>query len=327
MDQPAPSSPSLFGRLTATISQFGNKHGFYLGRRLTKVHVAVYRHSGGRLAGHLPGWPEARIVLVDHVGARTGKARTSPLMYHADGDSIVVAATKGGQPDKPGLVPQPDGAPGDDDPDRRREARGTGEGGDRRGAGAPLARVRRLLSGLRILQSQCGGSGDTDRDPRAAIGPGRAPEHTSRSPIAAARVATLRSGPKLRLRSCKWSFPLAVVPIAVALIVPASSSAVFTSSQGGEPPVTNTPTNSFFFDWNSNGANVRYCITVYRNSSSFERGCIPSPTTYYTAGRAAPSPRPRTRCPTERSSRPIRAKTSTKSASIPARPNSATRAP
>ena len=101
MDQPAPSSPSPFGRLTAAISQFGNKHGFYLGRRLTKVHVAVYRRSGGRLAGHLPGWPEARIVLVDHVGARTGKARTSPLMYHADGDSIVVAATKGGQPTNP----------------------------------------------------------------------------------------------------------------------------------------------------------------------------------------------------------------------------------
>jgi deazaflavin-dependent oxidoreductase (nitroreductase family) len=101
MDQPAPSSPSLFGRFTAATSQFGNKHGFYLGRRLTKIHVALYRRSGGRLAGHLPGWPGARIVLVDHVGAKTGKARTSPVMYHADGDAIVVAATKGGQPTNP----------------------------------------------------------------------------------------------------------------------------------------------------------------------------------------------------------------------------------
>ena len=101
MDRSAQSSPSLFGRLTASTSQLGNKHGFYLGRRLTKVHVAVYRRSKGRVAGHLPGWPKARIVLVDHVGAKTGRERTSPLMYHEDGDSIVVAATKGGQPTNP----------------------------------------------------------------------------------------------------------------------------------------------------------------------------------------------------------------------------------
>jgi F420H(2)-dependent quinone reductase len=101
MDASAQSSPSLFGRLTASTSQFGNKHGFYLGRRLTKVHVAMYRRSRGRVAGHLPGWPEARIVLVDHVGARSGKERTSPLMYHEDGDSVVVCATKGGQPTNP----------------------------------------------------------------------------------------------------------------------------------------------------------------------------------------------------------------------------------
>lgn len=101
MDRSGQSSPSLFGRLTASTSQLGNKHGFYLGRRLTKVHVAVYRRSKGRVAGHLPGWPKARIVLVDHVGAKTGRERTSPLMYHEDGDSIVVAATKGGQPTNP----------------------------------------------------------------------------------------------------------------------------------------------------------------------------------------------------------------------------------
>jgi deazaflavin-dependent oxidoreductase (nitroreductase family) len=101
MDGSAQVSPSLLGRLTAAGSQFGNKHGFYLGRRLTRVHVAIYRRSGGRLAGHLPGWPGARIALVDHTGARTGRERTSPLMYHEDGDSIVVAATKGGQPTHP----------------------------------------------------------------------------------------------------------------------------------------------------------------------------------------------------------------------------------
>jgi deazaflavin-dependent oxidoreductase (nitroreductase family) len=101
MEQPDGTKPSLFGRLTASTSQFGNKHGFYLGRRLTKIHVAIYRRSGGRVAGHLPGWPGARIALVDHIGARTGRERTSPLMYHEDGDAIVVAASKGGQPTNP----------------------------------------------------------------------------------------------------------------------------------------------------------------------------------------------------------------------------------
>ncbi len=101
MDGSAQPSPSLFGRFTAATSQFGNKHGFYLGRRLTRIHVGIYRRSGGRVAAHLPGWPAARVALVGHTGARTGRARTSPLMYHEDGDSIVVAATKGGQPTHP----------------------------------------------------------------------------------------------------------------------------------------------------------------------------------------------------------------------------------
>jgi F420H(2)-dependent quinone reductase len=90
-----------FGQLTASGSQFANKRGIYAGRRSTKLHVALYRRSGGRIGGHLPGWPDARIALVDHTGAKSGAKRTSPLMYHEDGEAIVVAATKGGQPTNP----------------------------------------------------------------------------------------------------------------------------------------------------------------------------------------------------------------------------------
>jgi deazaflavin-dependent oxidoreductase (nitroreductase family) len=82
-------------------SEFANKHGVYLGKRSTKVHVALYRRSGGRLGGHLPAWPAARILLLDHVGARTGLRRTSPLMYHEDGDAVAVVASKAGQPTHP----------------------------------------------------------------------------------------------------------------------------------------------------------------------------------------------------------------------------------
>jgi hypothetical protein len=37
----------VFGQVTAAGSEFANKHGIYLGRRSTKIHVALYRRSSG----------------------------------------------------------------------------------------------------------------------------------------------------------------------------------------------------------------------------------------------------------------------------------------
>jgi len=60
----------------------------------TAAHVAAYRATGGRfLVGPLGG---SRTVLVDHVGRKSGRRRTTPLLYLADGDDIVVVASKGG---------------------------------------------------------------------------------------------------------------------------------------------------------------------------------------------------------------------------------------
>ncbi|HEY2715582.1 MAG TPA: nitroreductase/quinone reductase family protein [Solirubrobacterales bacterium] len=88
-------------RLSNATSQLGAARGVYLGRRSTKLHVALYRWSRGRLGSRVPGWPEARIALVNHTGARSGKARTSPLMYVADGETVAVVASKAGQPSHP----------------------------------------------------------------------------------------------------------------------------------------------------------------------------------------------------------------------------------
>jgi deazaflavin-dependent oxidoreductase (nitroreductase family) len=103
---------SLFGKLTLAGSELLNKRGLYAGRRATKVHVAIYRRTRGKLGGALPGWPRVRIALVDHTGAKTGLKRTAPLMYHEQGDAIVVAGTKGGQPSHPAwfhnLMAKPD---------------------------------------------------------------------------------------------------------------------------------------------------------------------------------------------------------------------------
>jgi deazaflavin-dependent oxidoreductase (nitroreductase family) len=92
---------SMFGRLTLAGSEFINKRGLYAGRRSTKVHVAIYRKTSGKMGAKLPGWPQSRIALIDHTGAKTGTKRTSPLMYHEHGEAIVVAGTKGGQPSHP----------------------------------------------------------------------------------------------------------------------------------------------------------------------------------------------------------------------------------
>jgi F420H(2)-dependent quinone reductase len=91
----------LLGRVAVSSSQFANRHGLYLGPRSAKIHVALYRRTGGKLGGHVPGLPSARILLLDHTGAKSGQRRTSPLMYHEDGDVIAVMASKGGQPTHP----------------------------------------------------------------------------------------------------------------------------------------------------------------------------------------------------------------------------------
>ena len=92
---------AFLARLVVSISQFANKHGVYLGRRSSKIHVALYRWSGGKFGGHVPGWPAARILLLEHTGARSGVKRTTPLIYHEEGDVVAVAASKGGQPTHP----------------------------------------------------------------------------------------------------------------------------------------------------------------------------------------------------------------------------------
>ncbi|GAB4587202.1 nitroreductase/quinone reductase family protein [Nocardia sp. IFM 10818] len=91
----------ILGDLVLSNSARMNRRGLYLGRRSTKVHVALYRWSNGRIGGRILGWPAARILLLDHVGARTGTPRTSPVIYHQDDGLLAVVASKAGQPDNP----------------------------------------------------------------------------------------------------------------------------------------------------------------------------------------------------------------------------------
>lgn len=68
-------------------------------RRLMGAHTLVYRATGGRIGQRLPGLPQ--MLLLDHVGARSGTRRTIPLLYLEDGADVVVVASKGGHPKHP----------------------------------------------------------------------------------------------------------------------------------------------------------------------------------------------------------------------------------
>ncbi len=62
-------------------------------------HTAVYRATNGLIGHRTPGMPPA--LLLDHVGAKSGTRRTSPLVYGRDGANFVLVASKGGYPKNP----------------------------------------------------------------------------------------------------------------------------------------------------------------------------------------------------------------------------------
>jgi deazaflavin-dependent oxidoreductase (nitroreductase family) len=47
------------------------------------------------------------MLLLDHVGAKTGARRTSPLLCVRDGDDVVIVASKGGHPKHPAWFHNP----------------------------------------------------------------------------------------------------------------------------------------------------------------------------------------------------------------------------
>jgi deazaflavin-dependent oxidoreductase (nitroreductase family) len=62
------------------------------------VHAGVYRATGGKLFGRMGKIP---ILLLNTVGRKSGKKRTSPLLYVMDGEDFVIIASKGGAPTHP----------------------------------------------------------------------------------------------------------------------------------------------------------------------------------------------------------------------------------
>jgi F420H(2)-dependent quinone reductase len=75
--------------------------GFALWKRFTGLNSTVFRLSGGRLLGTYDGNP---VLLLHHVGRRSGEARVSPLLYLEDGEDLAIVGSMGGSPKDPAWV-------------------------------------------------------------------------------------------------------------------------------------------------------------------------------------------------------------------------------
>ncbi len=69
-------------------------------RLMARTQVRVFRLTGGRI-GHRwrigAGWRRpVPTLLLDHVGRRSGRVFTTPLLYLRDGPDLVVVASRGG---------------------------------------------------------------------------------------------------------------------------------------------------------------------------------------------------------------------------------------
>jgi F420H(2)-dependent quinone reductase len=76
----------------------------------TAVHRAILRLSRGRLTGRVGRAP---VLLLTTTGRRSGRRRTIPLLYVADGDAYVVIASNGGAPSHPSWYHNLHGNPDD----------------------------------------------------------------------------------------------------------------------------------------------------------------------------------------------------------------------
>jgi deazaflavin-dependent oxidoreductase (nitroreductase family) len=69
---------------------------------LRHAHAALYRATGGRVGHHVPRHPP--MLLLAHVGAKSGKRRISGLTYMPHDGSFVVVGSFGGGARSPGWV-------------------------------------------------------------------------------------------------------------------------------------------------------------------------------------------------------------------------------
>jgi len=75
-------------------SRFGTWMAIHVGQHVDPV---LMRATGGRIRISFT----APTLLLTHVGAKTGRRRTTPLLYFTAGDRVVLVASNGGAPRHP----------------------------------------------------------------------------------------------------------------------------------------------------------------------------------------------------------------------------------
>ena len=71
-----------------------------LWEQLTSFNTLLFQKTGGRLGNRMP-FTGAPIILLHHVGAKSGTHRISPLIGLRDGDRWVIVGSKGGTDKNP----------------------------------------------------------------------------------------------------------------------------------------------------------------------------------------------------------------------------------
>ena len=94
MPSPKERPPGLDKPIVAKIIKYG-----------ARAHVPLYRLTNGRIGSKWrigAGWKKpVPVLLLDHVGRKSGKEFTTPLLYLEDGARLVVVASQGGLPRNP----------------------------------------------------------------------------------------------------------------------------------------------------------------------------------------------------------------------------------
>ena len=79
----------------------GRMQGNFVDRVMSDFNQAIideFRANAGKVGGYFAG---ANLLLLHSVGAKSGQPRTNPMVYVADGDRLVVIASKGGDDSNP----------------------------------------------------------------------------------------------------------------------------------------------------------------------------------------------------------------------------------
>jgi F420H(2)-dependent quinone reductase len=91
-------------KATVKASGFGHQASSKLGRPYnapiaaaqkwaTRLHASLFRATDGRVGGRMLGSP---VLLLVATGRKSGRRRTTPLLYLEDGDRYVIVASNGG---------------------------------------------------------------------------------------------------------------------------------------------------------------------------------------------------------------------------------------